>query len=78
MMTTGLLWFDNDAGRDLAAKVARAAAHYQQKYGRPPQLCFVNPAALNGKNNSARVAGVEVVPSRTVLPHHFWLGMKEQ
>lgn len=78
MMKTGLLWFDNDSGRDLAAKVTRAAAHYQRKYGQAPQLCYVNPTTLNGSADSLRVAGVMVVPSRTVLPHHFWLGVKEE
>ena len=77
MMKTGLLWFDGDAGRDLAAKVARAAAHYQQKYGRAPQLCFVNPGALEGSRESVRVAGLDVLASKTVLPNHFWLGQKE-
>jgi hypothetical protein len=77
MMKTGLLWFDNDAGRDLPTKVARAAAHYQRKYGQAPQLCFVNPTSLNGSGDSLRVAGVMVMASRTVLPHHFWLGVKD-
>jgi hypothetical protein len=77
-MKIGLLWFDNDKGRDLTAKVSRAAAHYQSKYGQAPQLCYVNPAALDGSNDSLRVAGVTVMPSRTVLPHHFWLGVKEE
>jgi hypothetical protein len=77
-MKTGLLWFDNDNGRDLTAKVTRAAAHYQTKYGQAPQLCFVNPATLNGAGDSMRVAGVTVLASRTVLPHHFWLGVKEE
>jgi hypothetical protein len=83
MMTVGLLWFDNDSGRDLAAKVARAAAHYQVRFGRPPQICYVNPATLgrdrgNGRADANLVGGVRVVSSKTVLPNHFWIGVAEE
>jgi len=74
-MRTGLLWFDNDPGRGLDEKVARAAAHYRQKYGRPPTLCYVHPAILGGSER--RAAGVELRAARTVLPHHFWLGVAD-
>ena len=47
-MDIGMLWFDNDKKTDLAAKVGRAAEYYQKKYGQMPNLCFVNPASLNG------------------------------
>jgi hypothetical protein len=77
-MKIGLLWFDNDAGRDLTAKVARAAAHYRQKYGKLPQLCYVNPAALNGHGDSMQIAAVEVRGAKSVLPNHFWLGVKQE
>jgi len=78
MMKTGLLWFDNDSKRDVSDKVARAAAHYQRKYGRVPQLCFVNPSVLGVDGSGMRVAGVEVLSSHTVLPHHFWLGIRDE
>jgi hypothetical protein len=70
------LWFDNDAGRQLEEKIMRAAAHYRQKYGRLPTVCYVNPAALNG--GERRASEVEVRAARTVLPHHFWLGVAEE
>ncbi len=72
MMKTGLLWFDNDSRRDLAAKVARAAAHYQRKYGVAATICYVNPFALPG--GEQLVGAVRVKTSRSVLPNHFWLG----
>lgn len=98
-MNIGLLWFDNDKQRSLEDKVARAAAHYRQKYGAPPTVCFVNlgefeaagfsspregddpllrdlrPAAL--PEGETRIGGLKVMPARTVLPHHFWLGVEE-
>lgn len=75
-MRIGLLWFDNDPRQQLDEKVARAAAYYQQKYGRLPTLCYVNPSVLNGSEH--RVGPIEVRPARTVPPHHFWLGIAQE
>ncbi len=72
-MNVGMLWLDDDAKRPFAEKVERAAEYYQQKYGRLPELCLVNPGMLAQKQHIGRL---EVQPLRTVLPHHFWLGMR--
>ncbi|HDQ71713.1 MAG TPA: hypothetical protein ENN19_06405 [Chloroflexi bacterium] len=86
-MKTGLLWFDDDANKELEDKVMRAAAHYERKYGQAPTLCFVHPSALDGNGNGkgkgngqskCEMGGVEVRSGRTVLPNHFWLGVGEQ
>jgi hypothetical protein len=89
-MKTGLLWFDDDPRKELEEKVLRAAAHYERKYGRLPELCYVHPDAFNGNGNGKRAekrskkddivkAGeVEVRAGRSVLLHHFWLGMAEE
>ena len=82
-MKTGLLWFDDDPRKELAEKVLRAAAHYERKYGQAPDLCFVHPSALkngngNGKRRVKKAGEVEIRPGRTVLPHHFWLGVAEK
>ncbi len=89
-MKRGTPWFDNDKKTDLAAKVGRAAAYYQKKYGQMPNLCFVNPASING-NGSPRLTespvslgigggdtacrGVEIRTSKTIIPNHFWIGV---
>lgn len=72
-MNVGMLWLDNDSKRPLEEKVLRAVEYYEQKYGCSPELCLVNPSTLAQKEEVGRV---EVRPLRTVLPHHFWLGMK--
>jgi hypothetical protein len=72
-MNVGMLWLDNDAKRPFDEKVERATEYYEQKYGRLPELCLVNPGMLAQKKQVGRV---EVQPLRTVLLHHFWLGMK--
>ena len=78
-MKTGLLWFDDDPRKDLEEKVLRAAAHYESKYGRAPDLCYVHPSAFgdngNGKPKTKKAGKVEIRPGRSVLQHHFWLGM---
>jgi hypothetical protein len=74
-MKVGLLWYDDDPGRSLEDKVRRAAAHYERKYGHAPDLCFVHPGAFNGK--ARKIGGVEIRPGRSVLPHHFWVGVAD-
>jgi hypothetical protein len=74
-MQEGLLWFDADPKRDLTEKVARAADRYRAKFGRRPNLCYLNPAML--ENGSLEVSGVRLVPAANVLKHHFWIGEEE-
>ncbi len=74
-MNTGMLWFDNDSKTDLPTKIERAAAYYQKKYGTKPDLCFVHPSMMN--EEAARAAGIEIKTTRSVLPHHLWLGVQE-
>lgn len=74
-MRTGMLWFDNDPKTDLSTKVTRAAAYYQKKYGCIPNLCFVHPSMLEVQ--ARRAEGIELRPSRQVLPNHFWLGVND-
>lgn len=74
-MQVGLLWFDDDKQRPAAEKIAQAARRYREKFGRPPTICFVNP---DEPIEHGRVSGVTVRPLRTVLRHHFWIGVEEQ
>ena len=77
---TGLLWFDDSPRRKLEEKVSRAVAHYERKYGQAPDLCLVHPSTLkgNGKKVAKKAGGVEIRPGRSVLRHHFWLGVTEE
>ena len=72
-MNVGMLWLDNDTKRPFEEKVQRAIDYYQQKYGCLPEICHVNPQML-GK--SKKIGEINVEPLQTVLPHHFWLGLK--
>ena len=73
-MEWGLLWFDDTAGRSLEDKVARAAAHYERKYGHAPTLCFVNPLAKNGTDQAG---GVQIETMTNIRPNHLWIGVGE-
>lgn len=73
-MDIGMLWLDDDGRRSFEEKVTRAADYYQEKYGRFPELCLVNSKMLSAENK--KVGRIDVQPTQTVLPHHFWLGMK--
>ena len=72
-MKVGMLWLDDDRNRSLDEKVNRAVDYYLEKYGRLPELCFVNKKMLAEEK---RVGKVSVYPQAAILPHHFWLGMK--
>ena len=77
-MKTGLLWFDDDPGRDLTEKIGRAARRYRQKFGTPANVCYVHPSALNGNSRVQKVGGVRVASKPSVLQHHFWVGREEK
>jgi hypothetical protein len=77
-MKTGLLWFDDDPGKQLEEKVQRAATHYERKYGHAPDLCYVHPAALGSNGKVRKVGDVEIRTGRSVLLHHFWLGVDDE
>jgi hypothetical protein len=61
----------------LEDKVLRAAQRYEQKYGHTPTLCLVHPAALGDSGRPRKAGRVEIRPCRSVLPHHFWLGLAD-
>ena len=86
-MNVGMLWFDNDQKTNLEARIERAANYYTRKYGKKPNLCFVHPTMLpqeaqavsNAETAANFQAGkVEVRPSASLLPNHFWIGIERK
>jgi hypothetical protein len=73
-MNTGMLWFDNDPRTDLAEKVTAAAEYFQKKYGRKPNVCYLHPTLL--PDAKTRTEGIHLLASKSVLKHHFWLGVE--
>lgn len=72
-MNIGMLWLDDDKKRPFEEKIRLAADYYKNKYGRTPELCFVNAMT---ETNSKKIGRIEVETLKTILPNHFWLGMK--
>ena len=73
-MNIGMLWFDNDTKTDLTTRIQRAADYYRTKYGADPNLCFVHPSMVAAPTEGTNV---EVRTTKSVLPNHFWLGIKQ-
>jgi len=80
MMKVGLLWFDDDPQRAIEEKIRRAAKRYREKFGRAANICYVNPANLEGNGrlkDGFRCGRMKVIASPRILPHHFWLGVAD-
>jgi hypothetical protein len=73
-MNTGMLWYDDDPGLDLFSKIEKARGYYIKKYGRSPNLCFINPSML--LNPMPKLSDISIQPDQMVLPNHFWLGVR--
>lgn len=71
-MKIGMLWFNNDPKSSLMDKIRGATEYYRQKYGATPNLCYVHPSQVGSWE---RIDGVDIRPSRSVLPNHFWVGV---
>ncbi len=77
-MNKSLLWFDDRTGDELVDRIDRAAKHYEEKYGKSPDLCYVHPSALLGEVwGVVRINGIDVVGNNIVLPNLFWIGQVE-
>lgn len=72
-MEEGLMWFDNDPKRALCDKIRQAAIRYQAKFGQKPTACYLNDLDFEGQSES--VNGIRLLPSRSVLRHHLWIGV---
>jgi hypothetical protein len=75
-MDVGMLWFDADQKCDVSARITRASDFYKSKYGRKPNLCFLNPKTA-GETHPGEVDGLRIQTSKMVLPDHFWLGIEK-
>jgi hypothetical protein len=72
-----MMWFDADRNLAVERRVERAATYYREKYGKTPTLCLVHPDTGKG-DLPAQVGQLEVKALDTVLPNHFWVGVKPQ
>ncbi len=75
-MREGLLWFDNDPQRKLADKIKRAATRYQVKFGRKPNLCYLNAVDFDGQTEE--INGIRLRAVTNILRHHLWIGVDNE
>jgi hypothetical protein len=76
-MQAGLLWYDSEPSRSVAAKAAAAAERFQEKFGVVPDVCYVSAKAL--KDGELVVpfhnGQLRLVPANNILVNHFWIGL---
>lgn len=92
MITTGLLWYDDDTHRPLAVKIADAAERFRERVGFEPTVCQLNPALAQQattqreqpKRRSRKLAQQPVIeipvrlePSESLRPNYFFVGVLE-
>ncbi len=70
-LTTAMLWFDASS-KTLEEKIRNASEYFQKKYGKTPTECQVNPKT---HPTQEVIAGVMVVPSRSIMPGHLFIGV---
>ena len=77
MLMEGLLWFDDHPTRPMADKIERAVQRYQKKFGHSPDICYIHESEattqLKASDPKAK-EDIKVLPAKSILPHHFWLG----
>jgi hypothetical protein len=74
-MEKGTFWFVNNSKfAILNGAIKNAVKQYTLEHGIPPNLCLVHP---NIYDIEAYVEGLEIKPSKSVLPSYFWIGVKE-
>jgi hypothetical protein len=67
-----LVWYDADARRSVAEKIQDARAAYVRRFNLLPNLVLVNEV------DAVQLADIEVRSERTVQPHTFWLGHRDE
>jgi hypothetical protein len=90
MVMAGLLWYDDDAKRPLAAKIIEATERYRDRIGFAPTVCQLPPQQLKALTEAtashrkrARTPVIELPrklrlePDERLHPNTFLLGMGE-
>ncbi len=70
-MNIGMLWYDNSPA-PLADKLKKAAAYYQAKYGRKPDVCYVAPGTAP---DGTTVHDLTLRVSSGISKNNFWMGV---
>lgn len=66
----GMLW-QNEGKLSLSENIQKAMTYYQQKYGRRPTWCHVNPAVIT---EAGHIEGLNIKEDRLIVKNNLWLG----
>ena len=76
MLFLGQLYFDDTPNRTLEQKIVVASGSYVAKFGSAPDVCYVHPGEMNGKQEIS-VLSIAVRPCDHVMPYYLWMGWLE-
>ena len=74
-MDIGMLWYDGNKQETLSKRIIKAVAYYKEKYGYNANCVFVAPSDFVVEE---QVDGVRIVPSRSIIKSHFWVGIEHE
>ena len=75
-MDVGMLWFDKEANLGVAERVGKAAEYYLKKYGKQPNICYVNPKMM--EEEKLQLDQIIVKSNLTIQPNYFWIGVRRR
>lgn len=79
MMSTGLLWYDDDPKKSLERKIGDAVARYQERFGVLPNACYVHGERAEARRQATvGERQLAVVPIRAIRAHHYWVGAEQE
>lgn len=70
-MKQGMLWYDSQTARNFNNSLRQAVSYFKEKYGYPPECCFVHPDMLRDGPKSD--GPVKVMTDEKVLRNHIWM-----
>ena len=73
-MNIGMLWLNTDEKKTFDQCLQAAVLYYKAKYSKIPDTCYVNDKHSGPLN----VGGISIVPSKTIIAKHLWLGVSSE
>lgn len=72
MKNTGFMYWDNRTTKTITEKVIECAGLYEKRYGEKANQVFISP---KNWDENILVDGITVLPLRSILPDHLWVGV---
>ncbi|HEX2910424.1 MAG TPA: hypothetical protein VH186_06415 [Chloroflexia bacterium] len=70
------VWYDDNPGKTVGAKIDEAILRFKERYGRTPDICMLNETIQPADYVTTLAArGVRVMAARNVPRDYFWVGV---